>query len=313
MRRVLWLTLGMSLACAGLGPTADGPAEEEPSNGEPTDVPGEEAPDDTDGSAALLVLDPAGGCTWRLHRIGGGKGRKVATTERCPERLWLAPDARQVVAQGEGWAWYGSPKALTAVPVDTSVGALWPAGGEPVLGRLDFGEEGTRAITYRLQGEGFEEAEVRPISDVDLMMGDLLSAPDDMDQGWVSLHAGEAPSKQEGDEEASDGAKKAVLEGHPDGAVGKIEVGGQLLLFRVEWGDTPHAFPPMAWCESAACEDVVALEGALPDQISAWPRGELVLIHQEYSGARPAVYRAGEGEPVWTGPEGSRAMWAPPR
>ncbi len=69
---------------------------------------------------------------------------------------------------------------------------------------------------------------------------------------------------------------------------------------------------PVVWCPTVDCAAPTALTGALPGQFIGEPHGDRVLITEEYHGSQPAVYAAGQAAPVWSGPAGALAMWAPP-
>lgn len=300
--------LGVILACGGAGePVAPDPIAApdpaEPVVAEPVVPPSEPT------GARLFVVDPSAGCVWRVVGVDGGS-RDLARTDVCPEQIWFAPDGARVVALGGGWAWYGPLDALGAVEAPHAE-AVFPVDGKPMIAHILYEESDTSLVIQRLEGAAFGPPTQEGLSEMDLMMGNPLGSHDDADAGWTSLHHRDTPAKSAYLEPASDAAKAAVNATSEESSVGQIPVGSSFLTYRIEFGDSPHPMPPAVWCAASDCADTTALAGALPGQLTLEPRGDLVLVTEEYSGAEPAVYRAGSATPVWTGPAGARAMWAP--
>lgn len=299
-RVTLGLWLGLALACGGTGAPDAGPALAAPVVAASTEVIGPK----------LFVLDPSQGCAWRVLGVDGGT-REIARTAVCPDRLWFSPDGQQAVASGGGWAWYGPLDALIAVRTPAETETVFPVHAKPMVAHLAYSAEDIRLVTARLDGDAFGPPTAAVLSEVAVMMGDPLGSHADADAGWTRLHFRDAPSKFASLDAPTEAAKAAVNATSQDASVGQLQVAASFLTYRVEFGDTPHPVLPVVWCAATDCASSTPLSGATSEPFAAEPAGELVLISEEYTSARPAVYRAGVAAPVWVGPAGAIGMWAP--
>ena len=89
------------------------------------------------------------------------------------------------------------------------------------------------------------------------------------------------------------------------------ETGGGGWLFRIAYGDTPHAFGPVSWCADDACDDRTPLLGIGDGQLSIVPQGRHVAIAEEFTGAGPRVYAAGTAEAIFAVPDAEASAWIP--
>jgi hypothetical protein len=303
------IAVGLALGCGGLGESVvwEEALEEAPPEPEPAAPVAVEAP------PALLVFTPKGAvCAWTVQSIGGG-ARELALTESCPEVVWFAPDGARVVAWGGGRTWHGPISSLVMTEAPVGVETAWPVDGKPALGAAIYAEDRITVRTFMLGGSTFMPSGDHPV-DIEPGFGDPLAVhpTQPLDAGWQSLAqwVDEAPSKGGEVADASPAARAAV-QADSDRGVGQIPVGDQVLTFAVITGDTPHPSPPLVWCAEADCAAATPLVGEWPAQVAALPRGELVLVVEEYSGRQPALYRAGVAEPIFVGAPGARAVWAP--
>jgi hypothetical protein len=91
-------------------------------------------------------------------------------------------------------------------------------------------------------------------------------------------------------------------------SVGLTPEGTPRLGFRVGFGDTPHAVPPVFLCE-AGCEKGKPLTVS-PEQLGIEVSGGYALVTEEYSGNAPVVFDA-KGKQVVSLPAARAAVWLP--
>lgn len=262
---------------------------------------------------SLLVFDPTGGCSWTIVDEKGVR-RTIAKTSDCPDEAWFSPDFERAMALGGGKVWHGPLDALVEVVAPAGAEALWPIEGKPALGKLDYGSGDIQLVTWALEGPAFVESGKHPVSEVDLMMNPLADHPKSpSDAGWISVGSlVDANQATAVTSVPSVELKQALrITDDPQAEVGQLWVGGTMLTYPTVFGDSLHAVPPIVICPDAACRSHTELRGDLPSQLGIVTRDRWFLVTAEYTGADPRVYVAGHEDPVYEGPAGARAVWAP--
>ena len=296
MRRSAWVGLSVSVFVLGCGgvPSASGPTE-------------------MGRMPNLLVFDPTDGCTWRLE---GDEGPRLvlAKTSACPDDVWFSPDFTKAIALGGGKVWHGPLASLAQLDAPAGAEAVWPVGGVPALGKLDYGDAGATLITWDLQGTAFVESGKVELTEVDLMMNPLAKHPSKpMNTDWISFASLVDANQATSVTSMPSAALKPVLGIEDDETeIGQLAVGGKLLTYSVVFGDSLHAVPPIAVCPDAGCSSHTMLQGPFPDQLAIVSKDTWFLVTAEYTGKAPRVYHIGRDAPVFVGSEQGRAAWAPP-
>ncbi|MBI3299919.1 MAG: hypothetical protein HYZ75_17275 [Elusimicrobia bacterium] len=93
-----------------------------------------------------------------------------------------------------------------------------------------------------------------------------------------------------------------------DEELGWFAAGKGTVFFRVVRGDTAHAQGPVSYCPKG-CKTPTRLEGVPAGQLSVSPWDEHLLVTEEYSGAKPKVYKPGSPAPFFTVATGRAAVW----
>lgn len=93
-------------------------------------------------------------------------------------------------------------------------------------------------------------------------------------------------------------------------AVGYLKAqGGHGYLFKMEFGDSPHAMGPVYACKDD-CRSRTKLENVTKAQLTVDPQGGFVLVADEYANTNPKIFALGKRKPMFT-PKGW-AAWLPP-
>lgn len=122
----------------------------------------------------------------------------------------------------------------------------------------------------------------------------------------ASCGAGDCEEPWRGDKAVAAGLRKPL---HEDERLGWFSAGKTgTVFFTVVTGDTVHAQGPVYFC-AKGCKEPQRLSGVPSGQISVSPWDGSLLITEEYSGAKPKVYKPGTAAPVFTVPTGRSAVW----
>lgn len=142
-----------------------------------------------------------------------------------------------------------------------------------------------------------------------------LSEAKDSAPGVVSLQrtleaascaAGDCEEPWRGDKAVAAGLRKALGE---EEALGWFSAGkAGSVFFTIVRGDTAHAQGPVYFLAKGS-KAPQRLSGVPAGQLSVSPWDGSLLITEEYSGAKPKVYRPGTAAPVFTVPTGRAAVW----
>jgi len=264
----------------------------------------------------LFVFQPTpNGCRWQVVPSLTEDPELLAMTEACPEDIQWSPDGKTAFVLGTDRIWTGPPNAHTAMSRPSNAQHMRAVNGEPALCGIDH--QGTpQARTWRVENQRFVAGPTKKLSDVDFMMGDIwMSCPlPEADPGWTGLQQGLQNSPSSGgvfDDAPAALAKVVDAHGGVADTVGALTVGGQKLVYNVVLGDTWHATGPLVWCRDASCGNAVPFEDELPRQPALFPRGDYVLVAQDFDGKGAGIIRAGEANWALKLPADARAMWAP--
>jgi hypothetical protein len=341
--RSLFVIFAFALAC-GAPTDAPEPAEDPRPTGPP---PVGDGP----ALQLLALEQAEGECHWRLHTVGGSATRLGRSPSCPEDVFWDPSGSAVYLLDGQLWrsrrGSEGEPVAV-ALP-EIELGPMdgwespWPSeeGALRIAAMLEakVSEDGTTFTAAGLSATLGEEEWLPPWG-----LDGLVVVWEQGESGWTQLgvfptrmQAGDTPGlsvagdllKRKNwpalaemqtacgtgqDCQAPEGWNErlgSVVGAAPDDEVGFLPSGDGGWLFKVVYGDTPHAFPPVFWCADAECEQRTQLEDVAEGQLTVHPMPGHVLVATEYTGANPKVYTEGQAAPVMSVEAEASAWWQP--
>ncbi|MCB9675341.1 MAG: hypothetical protein H6737_09510 [Alphaproteobacteria bacterium] len=218
---------------------------------------------------------------------------------------------------GEGWMLDGKPVPVGSVEGWTAYGldgmnVVPPRGDDADIHLVPWGLDAFAAL-YELDGGAWKRLAALPTrTDAGDTPGTSVLDPFlDEAKGFVSTPELQACCACGQDCAIDDpGTEPAAVGLKSPESVGSLPVGTGAVWFEVVFGDTPHAQAPVTYCHDAGCAQRVAW-ATVGDLVGIAPRGDLVLVGTEYSGAGAKVFRANVEAPVLDFPGATLAVWLP--